>query len=469
MVATELAGNLDAEYIHEALESAPFRSEDTQRLADIIEKLKDRLPECHRLYIDKYFKRSKQILQKEELNPFVRAQVFIRKGPGEVRGVEEALAIIDKYSDFKENGGRVYCLHEGDTYDSKETLMILEGRIQDIVDLETMYLGVLTSETTIANGGSSPAMDEVEANMKAVVDLTEGRPVMYFGARHWRYDRDGEIARAAISGGATSTSTDIGSITLGQRGIGTIPHALENIMAAVYGKENAVLESTKAFDRVMDPEIPRIALVDYNNKEISDSLKTARALGSALHGVRVDTCGENIAEGAIPSAQIFKFIEPGGDIDEDIFCRLMQNVLRDHWHFDFDTLKGWKEIASKVQESGQKIDVKEQDYWFGTGVTISGVYMLRKALDEAGFQDTKIVLSSGFGNTDKVKAFVKAEEMLGVKLFDSLGVGGVYPARMATMDIIAVSDDINDLDEHPVSKVGRPARPNDRLSKAEWD
>ena len=361
-------------------------------------------PENPQPYTDKYFLRANEILKAEGLNPFVRAQVFIRKGPGKTAGLDEAVAWLDRFSPLKENGGRVLALPDSVSYTPKETQMVIEARIQDIMELETTYLGIISAATTLANGGGDVDLSKVEATMHAVVEAAQGRAVSYFGARHWRWDKDAEIAVAAFKGGATSTSTDVGAALIGQKGMGTIPHALENIYAWLSGKETAVLESTKAFDRVIAPEIPRIALIDYNNREIDDSLAVARELGDRLYAVRVDTCGENVMQGAT---------------------------------------------------------LGDRKYWEGNGVSITGVAALRKALNDEGFGNTKIVLSSGFADVEKVKAFVAAEQQYGLKLFGALGVGGVYPSRMATMDIVAVGERLDAME--PMSKVGRTYQPNPRL------
>ncbi len=366
------------------------------------------LPPSHEPYTDKYFLRSRQILGAECHNPFVRAQVFIRKGPGRVHGIDEAVAIIEAYSDLARNGGRVFALREGASYATKETLMLIEGRIQDIIELETMYLGVLSAETTLANDGHGIDLDFVTQNMATVAAAAKGRLVSYFGARHWRYDMDAAIARAAFDGGASSCSTDIGAMAVGQEGVGTIPHALENIYAWYAGYDNAVVEATLAFDRVIDPSVPRIALIDYANREIDDAIAVADALEGRLAAVRVDTCGENVMQGAAATES----------------------------HPD-------------------------AAYRFGTGVTISGVHALRSSLDAAGHSDVGIILTSGFGDVRKVEAFVRAERELGKRLLDSLGVGGVYSARFATMDIVAVGKDEHHLE--PMAKVGRRYAPNPRL------
>lgn len=394
------------------------------------EALQAKLPEDFTPYSDKYFLRTHDILEAEKLNPFVRAQIFVRQGPGAAKGIDEAIAIIDKYTDLRKNGGRVYALEEGATYDSRETLLVIEARIQDIIALETLYLGVISAETTKANDGIDDIdLDQARQRMKEVVDAAGGRPVTYFGARHWRYDRDAAIALAAFEGGATGASTDAGAKMGGLVGQGTIPHALENIYAWKYGRRAAVTEATRAFDRVIDPAVPRIALIDYDNREIEDTLKVARTLGDRLEAIRVDTCGENVAQGALTGPD-----DPNAEVFRDAGIELPE------------------------------VDSPQARYWYGRGVTVTGVYALRNALDQNGFGRVKIILTSGFGDVRKVKAFVDAEKVCGVKLFDGLGVGGIYsPCRMATMDIVAVGDSLDTLE--PVSKVGRPYRPNPRLQE----
>ena len=357
------------------------------------------LPASYEPYTDVYFLRSLEILQKISLNPFVRAQVFFRKGPGKIYGMNEALEIIKTYSKLLENGGRIFYLAEGEEYQPEETVLLLEGRIQDIIFLETMILGVLSAETTKANDKHGVNLESVTKRMKEITTLVGERPVFYFGARHWRYDEDEKIANAAFKGGAAGASTNIGAQTFGKKGAGTIPHSLENIFAWKYGINRAVVESTKAFNQIIDPNIPRIALVDYANMEVDDALATAIEMQGKLSGVRVDTCGENMMQGA---------------------------------------------------------DSKD-----GKGVTTSGVYNLRQKLDRAGFNNVQIFLSSGFGEVAKVKAFVDAEKKLGVRLFDSLGVGEVFDARTATMDVVGVGETIDGL--QPVSKVGRRYRSNGKL------
>ena len=359
-------------------------------------------------YTDKYFIRSVEILQKEDLNPYVRAQIFLRKGPGKICGIKESVSLIKKIYGSKV---QVFSLQEGDKYDVKEVIMVLESKAQDVIMLETVILGIISAATTKANDNTSPQIKEITKKVKEIVRIVAGRPVIYFGARHWRYDLDEVIAQAAFAGGASDASTDAGAAKMGKEGVGTIPHALECIYAWKYGLKNAVVESTKAFDRHIDHSVPRVALVDFANREIDDALAVIRALGSRLTGIRIDTCWENAMQGS----------------------------------------------------SGVLSEFADKKYWHSGGVTIAGVYKLKKIMIESGHSDVKVILSSGFGNIEKVTAFVKAEKVLGLRLFDTLGVGQLFPVRAATMDIVGVGETLETM--IPIAKVGRHEKKNKRLQR----
>jgi len=375
------------------------------------------LPEDYKQFSDKYFIRTRIILEGEGLNPFVLAQVFIRVGPGKVAGMKTAVEIIKKYSKIQDNGGHLYILGDGMDYSPCETLMIIMARIQDIVELETLYLGVLSEEITKLNDKIDINLGDITRTTESIVNAVQGKPVYYGGARHWGFYRDAEIAKAAFNGGAAGCSTDAGAATVGMVGMGTINHALENIMAWKYGYSNAVVEAILAFDRHIDPIVPRFALVDYANKEIDDSLTCAIELGDRLKGIRVDTCGENLS----------------------------QNASLEETMFEKDLL----------------IPEEDKKFWFGRGVTVSSACAIRETLNKNGFNNVDIMVSSGFGNPDKCKAFSRAEDILQMRLFDSVLVGGIFESRATTMDIVEVGVDPDHM--KPFVKVGRKYRPNPRL------
>lgn len=362
------------------------------------------LPKDHRPYTDKYFLRSNQVLKGEGLNPFVTAQTFLRS-EGKIYGLNEAIAILNKYSAILENGGKVFSLKERAQYHSGETVLLIQGRIQDIVELETMMLSVISAETTMKNDKIDIDIKKVTDNMAEIVSLVSKRPVFYFGARHWRFDLDPLISQAAFAAGAIDCSTDIGALAANKKGVGTIPHSLQNIFAWKYGEHKAVLESLLAFDRHIEEEVPRIALVDYYNREIADSVSVIEALQKRLFGIRIDTCGENLMQGAIFGGHNYP-----------------------------------------------------NDFWGQRGVSISGVMGLISHLEIRASYRPKIILSSGFANPKKVQAFIEAEKIHNIKLFDGLGVGAIFPGRFATMDIVEVGEDLEHMQR--ISKVGRSYHAN---------
>ncbi len=340
------------------------------------------LPGDYREYTDIYFTNSREIIEKDGLNPWVRYQVFVREGPGIVCGIDEAIAMLRKYSRLKERGGEVRALYDGESFEGDEPIMVIEGPAQELIELETVYLSAISAGTTYAT------------NMNKIVKAAEGKDVVDFGARHVHWSTVPAFSYAAWVGGAAGVSTPVGAETFGGGAKGTLPHAL----VLIYGSTEKAAE---AFARNIEPKV--VALIDTYNMEITDSIATAEMLGKKLYGVRIDTCGESIAERG--------HLEKGG-------------------------------------------------YEDGPGVTIEAVRNLREALDEKGFGNVKIFVSSGF-DAEKTRAFVEAEKKGGERLFDAIGTGSfLAPMHYATSDIV-------EKDGKPCAKVGREIIENPRLKRVE--
>ncbi len=371
-------------------------------------------PFDHRPHTDKYFLRSARLIREEGINPTALYQVFIRKGPGITAGIDEAIAAIMNFSpEFAEHGGKIFALRDGVNFQPQETLLTIQGPVQDLMELETIYLSILSQRTGEVNGVGDPDLEWVKETVSKICDILEKseygpRPLSYFGARHFGHEWDARLARAAHDGGAVSASTDIGAGTFGGVGVGTTPHALLLSFAHRYGVENYAAELMSVFNRVFGSEVPAVFLADTFNREISDSLKVARALGEDFKGPRFDTNGAVVAQGG----QSFQ---------------------------------------------GEK-------YWTGKGVTVAGVLAARRAFDEAGFPGLEIALTSGFSNPAKVAAFVAAEKKYNCQLFGFLGAGFADGRITATSDIKGFWQDDSFTELH---KVGRPLRENTRLEEVD--
>jgi len=109
----------------------------------------------------------------------------------------------------------------------------------------------------------------------------QGRPVYSFGARRMHPAIAPMIERAAYVGGCDGVAAVKSAELIGVEPIGTMAHAV----LLMLGEERA----WRAFDRVMDPRIPRVALVDTFRDEKFGALAAAEALGPRLAAVRLDT------------------------------------------------------------------------------------------------------------------------------------------------------------------------------------
>lgn len=366
-------------------------------------------------YTDKYFSRTRQILEAKGINPIVRYQVFARKG-GIVNGLNNAVDFVKAVAGDK---ARVYALRDGYQYAPGEPLMKIEGRVQGYVELETVYLGLISGGLT-----GEIDMNLVRHNARQIRNAARDKKLMYFGARHFHPSLDASIAKICQEEGFDSCSTDIGAKAWGSVGQGTTPHALI-VSYAAYMEQNGIegnptVEAAKGFDEVIDKKVPRIMLIDTFNREEEDTLKTAWAVPS-LSGVRIDTCGEN---------------------------EIQKNRYRtDLPGLPYDSLKEFEK------------------YLFGNGVKIDGIWDMRELLLTCGLGKLELVVSSGF-NAEKTKAFMKAdekfEEMYGVPLFTTIGTGSVANPVMATSDIVAYYDEKTGTwkEKH---KVGRPEVQTSRL------
>ena len=279
-------------------------------------------------YTDAYFNFSKELLEQEGRYPRALMQVF-QKEHAVLGGIDEAIAVLKLCSGRRGSDGEwangfgeltVRALHEGDEIEPNESVLTIEGDYSLFAHLETVYLGCLARRTRVMK------------NVRRVVEAANGKPILFFPARHdhWMVQTgDGWAAHVA---GAIGVSTDAQASWWGGRGIGTVPHAL----IAAYGGDTVA--AAKAFAARYADEMNVVVLVDFENDSVRTALEVADALGDRLWGVRLDT-SEKLVD-------------------------------RSLWH-----------------EMG---DFKP------TGVNEVLVRRVREALDEAGHSRVKIVVSGGF-------------------------------------------------------------------------
>jgi nicotinate phosphoribosyltransferase len=336
------------------------------------------LPQDHRPYTDKYFLRTSQILKDEGLNPKVGIKITAA-GAGKVAGLSRIVEVLQQYTGMR---GIEAWVTRKQEFKGKELLALIKGHVQDIVELETLYLGMLSDALSKANGLDCIDYDDVRAHMRELQEILQV-PITYFGARHYHWLHDEDIARAALLGGAVQTSTDAGSININKEGAGTMPHILVIVLAWKYGKAEATLKAAELFDKHMPADVPRVILVDTFAREVTDARKVAGYFDDREHAIRIDTCPESLGEGST--------------------------------------------------------DIADAHFRTGRGLTIELVENVKTALMKS---KTKIFLTGGLGNLAKAKAFADASKAFknrtGQALFDAVGVGEVAPCISATADVFEV-------------------------------
>src|SRR5256714_9151671 len=163
-------------------------------------------------YTDAYFNHARATLLRDGRRPRVVMQVFQKKH-SYLGGMDEALAIL-KLCSHDWDALTVHALHDGDEIEPWETVMTIEGDYTLFAHLETCYLGVLARRTLIST------------NVRRVVRAANGKPILYFPARHDHHRVQTGDGYAAHVAGAIGVSTDGHASWWGGRGIGTVPHPL---------------------------------------------------------------------------------------------------------------------------------------------------------------------------------------------------------------------------------------------------
>ncbi len=331
----------------------------------------------------------------------VEMQFFTRRKPKAlIAGVDKALSMLrhctgyfDENDKFVESWQHlkveavqdgVVTRYNGDMRTVKPVIRV-RGRYRDFGLLETPILGALTRASRIAT------------NVFTTLEAARGKPVMFFPARfdaHEVQAADGYAYDIAVHRFNEDYHQHIGSFVStdaqgdwwGGLGGGTVAHAA---IACFLGD---TIEAMLAFAAVRPPDIPRIALVDFNNDCVGTSLAVLEAMFERyqaayeagemdmaekyrLYGVRLDT-SSNMRDSSVP---------PLGDkkLDNGVNPRLCWNVrqaLDSAWE-SWDLSPEWEERAKTF------------------------------------CRDVKIAVSGGFG-PDKIKRF----EELNVPV-DIYGVG----------------------------------------------
>jgi len=227
---------------------------------------------------DIYFVRTKEILEAKKMDK-IRAVAEVTAGElpdkwpwGILCGIEEEAHLLEGYP------VDVYAMPEGslfyhaDHYGIREPVMFVEGPYGEFCLLETPMLGLVCQASGVA---TRSARVKKSAGEKIVVA---------FGIRRMHPVLSPMLDRAAYIGGLDGASSLKGAEAIEATPMGTMPHAL----IVAFGDQ---VKAWKAFDELMPPDVPRVALVDTYFDEKIESVMAAEALRDRLEAVRLDTPG----------------------------------------------------------------------------------------------------------------------------------------------------------------------------------
>ncbi|MFC7061489.1 nicotinate phosphoribosyltransferase [Halobacillus seohaensis] len=293
-----------------------------------------------------YFLKSKEIIENHLSENIVTMQ-FFQKDHAVLCGTDEAIALVHTFSDHPEKL-EIHSLKDGDKIEPYETVLTISGPYQYFGYLEGIIDGILARRTSVATN--------VYNVVKAARTSGKQKPIIFMGDRDDHFTQQSGDGYSAFIGGSTAQATHAMNEWWGKAGMGTMPHALIQMF------KGDVVAASKAY-QTQFPNDNLMALVDYNNDVITDSLKVAREFGEQLISVRLDTSRNLVDKYFLRNQHLMGTFDPRGVNPELVFA-------------------------------------------------------LRRALDDEGFQHVKIVVSGGF-TEERIRDF----ENLQVPV-DMYGVGG---------------------------------------------
>ena len=335
---------------------------------------------------DVYFTKTADIFEQADSDPLTRMVVFVRKDT--IAALQPALQyIIDNLAPYFD---RIWVQEEGTVVPAKTPLLVYEGPLSLLAELETQvnqHVG-----WTCACAAKAREMVLVRDELAPTVKLFD------FSARHVL---PGGLptqltSYAAHLAGFDGCSTKIAAELWDGQPVGTMPHLL-------VGAAGSTLKAAKMYLQRF-PNESVVILPDYYGREITDSTQCLSAYGSLIKGIRLDTPGDRLSEGATTTGEKIE-------------------MLRKQY--------------PKVPSLRELLDKYPHEYICGPGVTMESTLLVAAAVKN-DFPWVKLGVSSGF-DVNKTRAFLEANIPI-----DFIGTGSFLPndirSTYATTDAIAYNN-----------------------------
>ncbi|MGH3146433.1 MAG: nicotinate phosphoribosyltransferase, partial [Rubrobacter sp.] len=220
---------------------------------------------------DSYFHRTIEILRARGLEdtPVHAELAYKTSNPDDwfvVAGLDEVAYLLEDVE------VEALAVPEGTICRPQEPVLTLSGPYGAFAEHETAILGLLCQASGVATGAARCRLAAGE------------KPVVSFGARRMHPAITPMIERAAYLGGCDMVAVDLAVERMGIPATGTTPHTLALILGST-------AEAARAFDEVMEPDVPRTIIIDTYDDEKFGALLAARAIPDSIYAVRMDTPG----------------------------------------------------------------------------------------------------------------------------------------------------------------------------------
>ncbi|GBU10681.1 nicotinate phosphoribosyltransferase [Erysipelotrichaceae bacterium] len=246
-----------------------------------------------------YFLKTAKIAEQELPNHRVTMQFFQRK-QAILCGIDEAIAILHTFSKNPETL-IITALHDGDKIEPFETVLTITGQYQQFGHLEGLIDGILARRTSVAT------------NVHDVVKAVGNKTVVFMGDRDDHFSQQAGDGYSAYVGGMSAQATHAMNEWWGKEGLGTMPHALIQLYSG------DVVAAAIAYKKTY-PKDNLIALVDYNNDVITDSLALANHFDKELFAVRIDTSPTMVDQYFMRNQNELGYFDPRGMNPEIVFA-----------------------------------------------------------------------------------------------------------------------------------------------------
>ncbi len=278
---------------------------------------------------DKYFIWTEKILKAKGINPKVVAEVTTSSW-GIFAGLSDVLRLMEgKPVD-------IYAMPEGCLFYPHEPVLTIVGRYLDFARFETTLLGFLCHSSAVATQAFK-------------FKLAAGdKKVFSFGTRRMHPALAAVIERSAYIGGVDGVSNYSAEKYLGIKSMGTMPHAL----IICFGDQ---VRAWRAFDEVVDEEVPRTMLIDTYYDEKTEAVLAIENV-RRVDGVRLDT----------PSSR------------RGNFRKIVEEV---RWELDIRGRKDVKIFVSGGISVRDILELRDVVDAFGVGTSIAGARPMDFAMD----------------------------------------------------------------------------------------